>query len=99
MIPSKKTVMLNLIVEDFCLQQFLNGMENIGFTTSSEYNFHKILASLLDLDPENIPDEWLNTYYKYYDTACQLNYHDKKDLFILANKCLKELIVLNIFSL
>lgn len=99
MIPSRKTIILNLIVEDFCLQQLLTNMENIGFTASHEYNFHKILASLMDLDPDNIPDQWLNTYYKYYENASLLNYHDRKDLFILANKCLKDLVVLNIFSL
>lgn len=99
MIPSKKTIILNLMVEDFCLQQFLNGMEDIGFRASNEYNLHKILASLMDLDPENIPENWWNTYCKFYEKAFQLKHNDRKDLFILANRCFKELIIINIFNI
>jgi len=99
MIPSKKTIILNLIVEDFCLQQLLNGMEDIGFRASNEYNLHKILASLMDLDPDNIPDNWWNTYIQFYEKAFQIKYNDRKDLFILANRCFKELMIINIFNI
>ena len=98
MIANKKTIILNLIVEDFCMQQLLHGMENIGFTTLHENNLYKIVAGLMELDPEEIPDSWLNTYYSYYEKACNVKYYDRKDLFILANRCLKELIIINIFS-
>jgi len=99
MVPSKKVIILNLIVEDFCLQQLLQGMENVGLTCSNEHNFHKILASLMELDPDNIPEKWLDIYYSFYEKACNVKFQDKKDLFILANRCLKELLIVNIFSL
>jgi len=99
MIPSKKTIILNLIVEDFNLQQLLQGMENMGFTSMNEYNFHKIVASLMDLDPDNIPENWLDTYFSFSEKACSAKFHDKQDLLILANRCLKELLIINIFSL
>jgi hypothetical protein len=87
------------MVEDFCLQQLLNGMENAGFQTSNEYNLHKVLASMMDIDPNNIPENWLNTYTDFYEKAFQIKYNDRNDLFVLANRCFKELIIINIFNI
>ncbi len=66
-------MILNLILEDFRQQQFLTGIENIGVAKSREYSFPEILPSLMGYGPDNITDQWLNMYYKYYSTFIATN--------------------------
>lgn len=91
MIPTKKTIILNLIVEDLCLQQFLHGMENVGMQTSHEFHLNKILMGLLEHDPENIPEKWLSIYYDHCEKAHSVEYANREKLWKIALECFTEL--------
>lgn len=79
-----KQIILDLIVEDLCMQQFLSAMESIGITWEYEPAMQKTIAALMGITSEQHFNEWFNKYNYVYDVALKSSYHDKKSLRILA---------------
>jgi hypothetical protein len=79
-----KTILVDLIVEDLCLQQLLIGMENIGLKSQYEPSIQHAIAALMGINTDEMFDEWFDKYNPIYEKALLLKYQDKKSLRILA---------------
>ncbi len=93
-----KQILIDLIVEDLCLQQLLSGMETIGFIAQYEPSIQRTIAALMGITSEAAFDTWFMKYCTVYEHALLLEYYDKNQLRILAEHCLDQLAVINTVS-
>lgn len=89
-----KSIVLDLIVEGLCMKQFYQGLQAMGIRTEQEVSNQPIVAILLGVNIEHIPNAWLNEYVRWYPKATLLSYHDRRALRVLAENCLERLVLL-----
>lgn len=89
-----KSIVLDLIVEDLCLQQFYQGLQALGFRTDQEISNLNSVAGLLGISSTHIPDAWVDAYCSYFNKATVLAYHDRRALRVLAENCLERLVLM-----
>ena len=81
-------IVVDLIVEDLCLQQLLIGMENIGLKSQYEPCIQRAIAALMQITTEEKFDDWFNRYCPIYEKALLLKFQDKNALRVLAENYL-----------
>lgn len=63
-------LILHLILQDMRHRRFILALEKIGFDADNQYlDIGRVVAGLMGIPGNAIPDEWLDTYCQYLDLA------------------------------
>lgn len=84
-------IITRLILEDLKFNQFLEGLQQYYVTIEYQPELPPLVARLMGRAPQEINDDWVDTYNHYMHMARGCAYHDDKMLLEIAGWCRKAL--------
>ena len=90
-----KELIIRLIHQDLRHSQLILGLSGLGLCNPSDFSLEilDIVAELMGLPPDNIGDEWCNTYIYYLNQTADYEVQENGDnLKPLAEQCYENLL-------
>lgn len=84
---TQEEIATRLILEDMKFNQFLAGLEAYYVTIEYQPELPPLVARLMGRSPQEINDNWVETYNHYLQIARRCTYHDTDTLMEVAKWC------------